>query len=217
MANNSISSVKDDVIVSENDTTSYFSFDTILQSIFTYFSSITNLPDEEWSSFLSILEFKHVEKNEHIQHEGQLLGDQFFIAKGFFLCYYENEEQHFIKDFYSERTPIFATMNPIMKLPALYNIVAIEKSEILYIPSHKSVELFCSHNCWQDISRSAAEQRFSYSEKKDFYTRTKSIEERYSYLLEHQPDILDRAKHYQIASYLGISPETFSRFRKKIL
>ncbi|MBL8004929.1 MAG: Crp/Fnr family transcriptional regulator [Candidatus Kapabacteria bacterium] len=217
MANNSISSVKDDVFISENDTTTYFSFDTTLQSIFTYFSSITNLPDEEWSSFLSILEYKHVDKNEHIQHEGQLLGDQFFIAKGFFLCYYENEEQHFIKDFYSELTPIFATMNPIMKLPALYNIVAIEKSEILYIPSHKSVELFCSHNCWQDISRAAAEQRFSYSEKKDLYTRTKSIEEQYSYLLEHQPDILERAKHYQIASYLGISPETFSRFRKKML
>lgn len=217
MANNSISTVNDTVIVSENELTNYFSFDTTLQSIFTYFSSLTNLPDEEWSSFLSILEFKNVDKNEHIQHEGQLLGDQFFIAKGFFLCYYENEDQHFIKDFYSERTPIFATMNPIMRLPALYNIVAIEKSEILYIPSKNSAELFCSHTCWQDISRAAAEQRYSYSEKKDLLTRTKSFEEQYSYLLDHQPDILERAKHYQIASYLGISPETFSRFRKKMI
>lgn len=195
----------------------YFSFDTLLQSIYNYFTSITEIPPEEWSSFKSILEFKQVDKNEHIQHEGQLLGDQFFIAKGFFLCYYENEDQHFIKDFYSENTPIFATMNPIMRLPALYNIVAIEKSEILYIPSLKSAELFCSHNCWQEISRTAAEQRFSFSERKDFINRTKSIEERYSNLLENEPVVFERAKQYQIASYLGISPETFSRLRKKLL
>jgi len=194
----------------------FFSFDTILQSIYKYFSSITVIPEEEWASFVSILEFKIVEKNEHIQHEGQLLGDQFFIAKGFFLCYYENGDKLFIKDFFSENTPIYSTMNPIMRLPALYNIVAIQKSEILYIPSKKSIELFCSHICWQEISRSAAEQRFSYSEQKDLIIRTKTIEERYSYLLENEPEVFERAKHYQIASYLGITPESFSRLRKKL-
>ena len=41
-------------------------------------------------------------------------------------------------------------------------------------------------------------------------------EERYRQLLERRPGLLERAPHYQIASYLGITPESLSRIRKRI-
>jgi CRP-like cAMP-binding protein len=42
-------------------------------------------------------------------------------------------------------------------------------------------------------------------------------EERYLNLLNNRPDLLDRVPQYQLASYLGITPESLSRIRKRII
>lgn len=44
-----------------------------------------------------------------------------------------------------------------------------------------------------------------------------SPEERYLNLLKNRPDLVQRAPQHQIASYLGIKPESLSRIRKRIL
>ena len=44
-----------------------------------------------------------------------------------------------------------------------------------------------------------------------------SPEERYLNLLETKPHLLDRVPHHQIASYLGMKPQSLSRIRKRIL
>ncbi|WP_027419664.1 Crp/Fnr family transcriptional regulator [Crocinitomix catalasitica] len=46
---------------------------------------------------------------------------------------------------------------------------------------------------------------------------TSSPEERYLNLLETKAHLLDRAPHHQIASYLGMKPQSLSRIRKRIL
>lgn len=44
-----------------------------------------------------------------------------------------------------------------------------------------------------------------------------SPEERYLNLLETRPHLLDRVPHHQVASYLGMKPQSLSRIRKRIL
>jgi CRP-like cAMP-binding protein len=44
-----------------------------------------------------------------------------------------------------------------------------------------------------------------------------SPEERYLHLLNTRPELLDRVPQYQLASYLGIKPESLSRIRKRIM
>lgn len=46
---------------------------------------------------------------------------------------------------------------------------------------------------------------------------TSSPEERYLNLLETRPALLNRIPQHQIASYLGIKPQSLSRIRKRIL
>jgi CRP-like cAMP-binding protein len=43
-----------------------------------------------------------------------------------------------------------------------------------------------------------------------------SPEERYLYFMDLYPDIAQRVPQHMIASYLGLSPETLSRIRKRI-
>ena len=47
--------------------------------------------------------------------------------------------------------------------------------------------------------------------------KIESPEERYLTLLKNRPDLVQRAPQHQIASYLGIKPESLSRIRKRIM
>ena len=55
-------------------------------------------------------------------------------------------------------------------------------------------------------------------EDKDKWSRfiSSSPEERYLHLLATRPSLFNRAPHHQIASYLGMKPESLSRIRKRI-
>lgn len=45
---------------------------------------------------------------------------------------------------------------------------------------------------------------------------TSSPEERYLHLLENKPHLLNRVPHHQLASYLGMKPQSLSRIRKRL-
>jgi CRP-like cAMP-binding protein len=46
--------------------------------------------------------------------------------------------------------------------------------------------------------------------------KTSTPEERYRDMIEKRPDLLQRIPQYQIASYLGVQPETLSRIRRRL-
>lgn len=46
--------------------------------------------------------------------------------------------------------------------------------------------------------------------------KTSTPEERYRHLIEKRPDLLQRIPQYQIASFLGVQPESLSRIRKRL-
>ena len=47
--------------------------------------------------------------------------------------------------------------------------------------------------------------------------KTSSPEQRYLNLFNSRPDLLQRVPQYQMASYLGLTPQSLSRIRKRLL
>jgi hypothetical protein len=47
--------------------------------------------------------------------------------------------------------------------------------------------------------------------------KTSSLEERYNSLLENRPDLVQRVPQHQLASFLGVKPQSLSRLRARIL
>ena len=47
--------------------------------------------------------------------------------------------------------------------------------------------------------------------------KTSSPEQRYLNLLQSRPDLIQRVPQHQLASYLGITPESLSRLKARIL
>ena len=57
-----------------------------------------------------------------------------------------------------------------------------------------------------------AKERIDFDEFK-----TSSPEERYQNLLQKRPDLIQRVPQHQLASFLGIKPQSLSRLRARVL
>jgi CRP-like cAMP-binding protein len=66
------------------------------------------------------------------------------------------------------------------------------------------------------ICKAASDGLFIHKQTQQLELLTKTAEQRYLDILTRQPRIVQRTPHKYIASYLGITPESFSRIRKKI-
>ncbi len=96
--------------------------------------------------------------------------------------------------------------------PNLLDIVAMENSLIYQLP----VEQIDAHLGHEFISHLAEAMCYQLL-KSTIDDYSQSPEERYMALTERFPDIHNRMTNRTIASYLGITPESLSRLRKRLL
>jgi CRP-like cAMP-binding protein len=78
-------------------------------------------------------------------------------------------------------------------------------------------ELFLLIPTLESLFRRMAQRTLSVLQKRLFLTVSASAEERYLALLERYPSIEQLVPQYQIASYLGIMPESLSRLKKQMI
>ena len=99
--------------------------------------------------------------------------------------------------------------------PQRENIVALENSKILAISREDLFKLYDHNWKWQQAGRVLTELNFVRVEKRGICLQTLNARERYEELLKEMPGLIERVPLQYIASYLGMSPETFSRIRSK--
>ena len=80
----------------------------------------------------------------------------------------------------------------------------------------KAQELFKQYPRFETVSRMVMESVFSEQQKTMSAYLTDSPEQRYLRLFETKPDLIQRVPQYQLASYIGVKPESLSRIRKRI-
>ena len=104
-----------------------------------------------------------------------------------------------------------------MLTPSKYNIDAIEDTEVLLITSEDLQELSATLPVVGKMVNTMNQRNFIASQKRIHDALSLTAEERYLELLKNHPDFLQRFPQTMLASYLGITAETYSRIRKKAL
>ena len=85
--------------------------------------------------------------------------------------------------------------------------------KVLLIKNHQSI-IF---PVFEEISRIETSKMMGENQELLSNFITSSPEERYKHILKNRPDLLQIAAQHQIASYIGVTPESLSRIRKRIL
>lgn len=96
------------------------------------------------------------------------------------------------------------------------NITAVEDTEVVSLDFHDYQKLYEKDRCWDRFTRRATELLFIDRERREYQLLMLSAKERYLSFLEDFGAFAPRLTKQEIASYLGITPEAFSRLLKNL-
>ena len=149
--------------------------------------------------------------------EGDVCKTIAFVEKGALRAYAINETgtEHIIQ-FAVEGWTISDLYSFLTGEQATYNIDAIENAELVLISKTAHEALLQQVPKYETYIRLQMTSAYIALQKRLTSIVSLSIEERYKNFTTTYPDIAQRVPQHMIASYMGLTPETLSRIRRRI-
>lgn len=164
-----------------------------------------------------ILVRREVEKGELLLKDGQVSHNIVLVGKGMLRQFYYKNGKDVTEHFSYEGCIVICIESTLKKEPTHLMIEALEDSVVYLLPYDKLILL--TEISWEInmFYRKILEYSLIVSQIKADSWRFETARERYSQLMEQQPEVIKRAPLSHIASYLLMTPETLSRVRSGIL
>jgi CRP-like cAMP-binding protein len=190
----------------------------MLENFFDKLSKAMTLSEADKTIFSQHVIVKKLRKRQYLLQEGEVCKSVAFVSKGVLRSYFADEKSNehiiqfasegwFISDLYSFITEDYSNLN----IDAIEDSELVLMSKTAHVYLEKAVPAFFTFNYMQYRGAYIALQK----RLTDMFTL--SSEEKYTKLLNIYPDIMQRVPQHMIASYLGLTPETLSRVRKKLV
>ncbi|MEM7105836.1 MAG: Crp/Fnr family transcriptional regulator [Bacteroidota bacterium] len=172
---------------------------------------------EEWDEMRSYLIERTFNKGEFLCRNGQIEQYLSVIYDGTCRGFYNNKEGEEISvAFMFPNDYVSAYYSFLTQSPSLMAIQALTPLTVVSI-SHDHLNLLCDkYKSAERIGRLNAERIYRRKEEREVALLTMSATERYLDLIKRSPKLLQKIPLKQIASYLGIQPESLSRIRKQL-
>jgi len=173
---------------------------------------------DELSIFNSRLKPLFVKKKTLLLRQGEVCRFEAYIVKGCVKKYYIDENgdqvilQFAVEDWWISDIGSFSEQRPSNLF-----IEAFEDTELLTIDFDSKQKLFTEIPNLERVFRIMVQRAYSVLESRFYATVSHSAESRYLEFLSKYPTIPQRVPQQQIASYLGITPESLSRIKKRLL
>lgn len=184
--------------------------------LFDFISKYVTLTDDEKNAILALDIFHSVKKGTTLLKEGQKSNDNYFVLKGCLRKYYMIDGEEKTTAFFTEMEAL--TPHCVMsKTPSEYYISCVEDAILLISTSDMETEINSKFPKFELMCRILSEERLGKQQIDFDEFKTSSPEQRYLNLLESRPDLIQRVPQHQLASFLGIKPQSLSRLRARIL
>lgn len=187
-----------------------------MQKLIEHIEAYTSLNTNEIGYLENCIEKKTFEKHDIIFTEGKIADRIYFVTKGCVRLFYNVDGNDKTAFFYTEGQFICAGESYTFNIPAAENYQAVERTDIYVFTKSKVETLLSKVPKMEVIARIATENELITCQKVIASFITKSAEERYLDLLNTQGELFLRVPQQYIASFLGVSPETLSRIKKRI-
>jgi len=181
------------------------------------FRRVVEFPDKEFLKLTPLIERIRVKKNEHLLKAGDISRKVYFVEEGCLRQYLINTNGEVRNIYFKVECGWCSELESFLNnTPTELCIQALEDSQLLAI-NEKNWIYAVTHIPPFTMYFIRAQQQTNYMLKKRLGEATiETPEEKYMRFLQEEPQLLLRLPLFQIAAYLGITPETISRVRKKI-
>jgi CRP-like cAMP-binding protein len=188
-------------------------YNLILQNISRYIQ----LTHEETDYFTSVLQIKRLRKKQYLVQEGDVCRYESFVNKGCLRAYHVDEKgQEHIAQFAIEGWWISDMYSFLTATPARFNVDALEDSKVLCLGKPSLEELYMQVPKFERFFRIILQNAFIAQQQRIINNMSKTAEERYLDFINHYAQLDQRVPQHQVASYLGIAPESLSRIRRQL-
>ena len=181
-----------------------------------FLSKYIPLSSEEKNVLLSLDLFHTIKKGAILLHEGQKSKESYFVLKGCIRTYYNLDSEEKTTGFYTEME-VLTPPCVISKTPSEFFVSAVEDSILAISNSDMEIEINHKFPKFEILCRRMSEELLAKKQIDFDAFKTSSPEQRYMDLLEQRPDLVQRVPQHQLASYLGIKPQSLSRLRSRII
>jgi CRP-like cAMP-binding protein len=190
----------------------------MFEILLAYLESKFALTGEDILLIRSLFVPKSLMKGEFLLREGDLVKFAAFVCKGFLRSYLiDNKGREHVIQFAPENWWI-SDKGPVSNnQPSSLFIDAIEDSEVLILDIAGHTTLMNNLPGYASSFRMGMQKRAEAKDKRIVHSLTATAEERYNDFLTTYPSIALRVPQHMLASYLGITPETVSRIRRKAM
>src|SRR5215831_6008069 len=174
-------------------------------------SKYIKLSRDEFNYFASVVEQKRVRKKQFLLEEGEVCRFECFVNNGCLRQYHldDNGNEH-IMQFAIRDWWISDQYSFISGLPSPYFIDALEDSEVLLISRTSLDELYNKVPKFERFFRIAFQNSYVALQRRILANISQTAEERYLHFSKNYPEIEQKVPQHQVASYLGIKPESLS-------
>ena len=160
---------------------------------------------------------KKLRRKQYLLQEGDVCRHLTFVEKGALRSYTVDEKgsEHIIQ-FALEGWTISDLYSFLTGEPASYNIDALEDCELVMVSKSAHETLLTTMPKWETFIRLQVTGAYIAMQRRLTSIISLTLEERYNNFRDTYPQIVQRVPQHMIASFMGLTPETLSRVRRKL-
>ena len=179
-------------------------------------SNFIDLTDDEKQGILEAIPIRTFPKGTVLLKEGQVAEDAYLVIKGCIRKYSIDKGEEKTSAFYTEFQSAANFDSLAKKEPSKYYFSCTEDTTVSILNSEKEKALYKKFPRFGEVCRVEMEKMLGAAQEEISSFINSTPKERYLNLMKTRPGLVQRVPQYQLASFIGVKPETLSRIRKRI-
>ena len=190
------------------------SFNLILDNVARYI----HLNDTEKEVFIAHLETKSVKRKQFLLSEGDVCKYSLFVTAGCLRGYTVDKggDEH-VLGFAPPDWWMADVYSLITQKPGTLYIEALEDTDLIMLSKINQEKLYIEIPKFERFFRILTEKSLVANQQRIIDNLSLTAEERYSMFCLRYPTLIDHLPQKQLASYIGVTPEFFSRMRSGLV
>lgn len=174
------------------------------------------LSPEEIEAIVETMSIQQYKKGTVLLSEGQISTEVYFVLEGCVRQYYLVDGEEKTNNFFTDEQWVISMNSFGQNKPSDHYMDCCMDCSLAVGNRDKEEGLYKRFPKLETVSRKVMQKVFAEQQERMSSYATDTAEQRYLKLLESRPELFQKIPQYQIASYVGVKPESLSRIRKRI-